>query len=97
MFAEPLQDELVVQQPMKRTEQEDVEGEVTNLLLLKVSTHGLHLTTGSVVADRRETQLTKCQWCRRSVKPPPDFEAQTTCCGMLRICPGTLVLLKTTG
>ena len=46
MFAESLQDELVVQQAVQRPEEEDVEGQVANSLLLKVSTRGLHLTNG---------------------------------------------------
>lgn len=46
VLAEPLQDELVVQQAVQRPEEEDVEGQVANSLLLEVSTHGLHLTNG---------------------------------------------------
>ena len=46
MLAEPLQDELVVQQAMERAQQEDVEGQVANPLLLEVPTQSLHLATG---------------------------------------------------
>lgn len=42
VFAQPLQDELVVQQAMERPQQEDVEGQVANPLLLKVPAEGLH-------------------------------------------------------
>lgn len=46
VLAEPLQDELVVQQAVQRPEEEDVEGQVANSLLLEVSTCGLHLPNG---------------------------------------------------
>ncbi len=46
MLAEPLQDEFVVQQAVERPEEEDVEGQVANSLLLKVSTQSLRLPTG---------------------------------------------------
>lgn len=45
VLAEPLQDELVVQQAVERPEEEDVEGQVANSLLLKVSTQSLRLPT----------------------------------------------------
>lgn len=38
VLAEPLQDKFVVQQAVKRPEEEDVEGQVANPLLLEVST-----------------------------------------------------------
>lgn len=53
MFAEPLQDEFVVQQAVERSQQEDVEGQVANPLLLKVSTQSLHLPTGPEDQRRR--------------------------------------------
>lgn len=46
VLAEPLQDEFVVQQAVERPEEEDVEGQVANSLLLKVSTQSLHLPAG---------------------------------------------------
>jgi len=46
VLAEPLQDEFVVQQAVERAEEEDVERQVANPLLLKVSAHGLGLPTG---------------------------------------------------
>lgn len=46
VLAEPLQDEFVVQQAVKRPEEEDVEGQVANSLLLKFSTQSLRLPTG---------------------------------------------------
>lgn len=48
VLAQPLQDELVVQQAVERPQQEDVEGQVANPLLLKVPAQGLHLPAGSV-------------------------------------------------
>lgn len=52
VLAQPLQDELVVQQAVERPQQEDVEGQVANPLLLKVPAEGLHLPAGPV--ERRE-------------------------------------------
>lgn len=46
MLAEPLQDEFVMQQAVKRSQEEDVEGQVANSLLLKLPTQSLHLPTG---------------------------------------------------
>lgn len=46
VLAQPLQDEFIVQQAMKRPEKEHVERQVANSLLLKVSTKSLHLPTG---------------------------------------------------
>lgn len=46
VLAEPLQDEFVVQQAVERPEEEDVEGQVANSLLLKVSAQSLRLPAG---------------------------------------------------
>lgn len=54
MLAEPLQDELVVQQAVERSQEEDVEGQVANPLLLKVPTQSLHLPDGP--EDRRRSK-----------------------------------------
>lgn len=46
VLAEPLQEEFVVQQAVEGPEEEDVEGQVANPLLLKVSTRSLRFPTG---------------------------------------------------
>lgn len=51
VLAQPLQDQLVVQQAVERPQEEDVEGKVANPLLLKVSTQSLHLPAGSVMNE----------------------------------------------
>lgn len=46
MLAQPLQDELIVQQAVQRPEEEHVERQVADSLLLKVPTESLHLPAG---------------------------------------------------
>lgn len=46
VLAEPLQQQLVVQQAVQRPEQEDVERQVAEPLLLEVSAQSLHLPAG---------------------------------------------------
>lgn len=46
VLAEPLQDEFVVQQAVEGPEEEDVEGQVADPLLLKVSTKSVQLPAG---------------------------------------------------
>lgn len=58
VLAEPLQDEFVVQQAVKRPQEEDVEGQVANSLLLKVPTQSLHLPTGP--EEQRWRRDAKC-------------------------------------
>lgn len=53
VLAEPLHDEFVVQQAVERPEEEDVEGQVTHLLLLEVSTQSLDLPVGPGVQRGR--------------------------------------------
>lgn len=52
VLAEPLQYKFVVQQAVEGSEEEDVEGQIANLLLLEVPTQGLHLATGPEVETR---------------------------------------------
>lgn len=56
MLAEPLQDEFVVKQAVERSEEEDVEGQVANSLLLKVSTQSFHLPAGPEEQQRTSNQ-----------------------------------------
>lgn len=46
VLAEPLQDKLVVEQPVEGPEEEDVEGQVADSLLLEVPAKSLHLPAG---------------------------------------------------
>lgn len=46
VLAESLKDEFVVQQAVEGPEEEHIEGQVANLLLLKVSTQSLRLPAG---------------------------------------------------
>lgn len=46
VLAESLEDEFVMQQAVERPQEEDVEGEIADPLLLKISTHSLRLPIG---------------------------------------------------
>ena len=57
MFTEALQDEFVVQQAMQGAQQEDVEGQVADLLLLKVPTEPLQPPGGAAGALHLQQHL----------------------------------------
>lgn len=71
MLAEPLQQELVVQQAVQRPEEEDVERQVADPLLLKVPAQSLHLPAGPACGNVgvRKTRSGVC--ARRRFRHPP--------------------------